>query len=326
MTRMTVPLRNLCAALLVALPLLACANGSDNAGPAALAPKTAAADPPRANLPQSVAPARSAREAVRALDKKAMAAIFDRQRDLIDKGLAGVAKSRPGVPEFFFIGFAGQASEDVFLNEVRAAADLFRRRFGTGGRSLILANNLRTADALPMATVSTLELVLRRVAQKMGAEDVLILYVTSHGRPRRISVRYGRVKLPSLRARDLRRMLDDAGIKNSVVALSACYSGSFVPLLQNADTLIMTAAAHNRVSFGCGHDGTFTYFGQALIGEALERDTSFARAFRRAEEAIGKREQSEGFKPSRPQFFEGARIGAAIEAAQRRLGRHEAPR
>jgi hypothetical protein len=310
-----------CAVLLLALPLLACANGSDRVGPKvqATAEKAVAAKPSAAK-PQSVAPERSAREAVRALDKEAIAAIFDRQRALIEAALARVADSRPGVPEYFFIGFAGEAGEDVFLNEARAAEDVFRRRFGTGGRSLVLANNLRTAEQLPMATASTLELVLQGVGAKMGAEDVLILYVTSHGRPRRISVRYGRLALPSLRARELRRMLDAAGIRNRVVALSACYSGSFVPLLQNENTLIMTAAAHNRVSFGCGHDGTFTYFGQALVGDALERETSFARAFRRAERSIGQRETSEKRKPSKPQFFQGAKIGAAIDAVQRHLG------
>jgi hypothetical protein len=326
MTRVASPLRILCAASLLLVPLSACANGSDGAGPGALAPEAAAAEGTRTAKPQSAAPARSARDAVRALDEEAIAAIFDRQKDLMERALAGVAKSRPGVPEFFFIGFAGQASEDVFLNEARAAEDLFRRRFGTAGRSLVLANNLRTANELPMATVSTLKIALGRVARKMGVEDVLILYVTSHGWRRRISVRYGRVKLPSLRARGLRRMLDEAGIKNRVVALSACYSGSFVPLLRNENTLIMTAAAHNRVSFGCGHDGTFTYFGQALIGDALERDTSFVRAFRRAEKAIRQREKTEGHKPSKPQYFQGPDIGAAIEAVQRRLRTDQAPR
>lgn len=325
MTPIAGPFRNLCAALLMALPLLACAVGSEQTGAAALAPEAAAADTPRtakprAAKPQSIAPQRSAREAVRALDQEAIAAIFDRQRALLKRALDGVAPSRPGMPEFYFIGFAGDASEHVFLNEARAAEDVFRRRFGSGGRSLVLANNLGTAKQLPMATASTLELALKGVAAKMGAEDVLILYVTSHGWRRRISVRYGRVKLPSLRARELRRMLDDAGIQNRVVLLSACYSGSFIPALANDNTLIMTAAAHNRVSFGCGHDGAFTYFGQALIGEALERETSFARAFRGAARAIGKREKEDGFKPSRPQFFQGTKIGAAIDAVQSRLG------
>ncbi len=235
------------------------------------------------------------------------------------KAIDGVAPSRPGVPEFFFLGFAGQASEDVFLNEARAAADLFRRRFDATGRILVLANNEQTADELPMASVSTLRIALNEVAAKMGPEDVLFLYVTSHGWRERISVRYKAVNLPDLHAEQLREMLDQAKIKNRLLAISACYSGSFVEPLADEHTMIMTAAAADRVSFGCGHNGTFTYFGQALIGEALEKDTSFHRAFARARTSIGRRERDEGLKPSKPQFFEGEAIGPVLVDIESRL-------
>jgi hypothetical protein len=81
----------------------------------------------------------------------------------------------------------------------------------------------------------------------------------------------------------------------------------------------MTAAAVNRVSFGCGHDGTFTYFGQALIGEALEHETSFLHAFEAAVRSIEARETEEGLKPSRPQLFMGGAIGPALERIERHL-------
>lgn len=270
--------------------------------------------------PQSVAPARSAREAAGTVDKRKLEETQARQGVLMRRALDRVAESRTGIPEFYFVGFAGQASEDVFLNEARAAEDLFRRRFGAAGRTLVLANNLRTATTLPMATVAGLEVALDGIGRKMGPEDVLVLYVTSHGQRGRIVVRYGRWKLTSLRGPALKRMLDRAGIRNRVLALSACYSGSLIPALKDPHTLVMTAAAHNRVSFGCGHDGSFTYFGQALIGEALERETSFPRAFRAAADAIEKREKAEGYRPSRPQIFVGEGIRPALAAVSRELG------
>jgi hypothetical protein len=306
MPRLAAAMRCLAAACALAAPLLACAE-------------TPAGEGRQAAKPQSVAPARPAREAVREFDAEALGAIFDRQGALLRKALAGVAESRPGVPEFFFVGFAGEAGEDVFLNEARAAEDLFRRRFGAAGRTLVLANNLRTAKTLPMASVPTLGLALSGIARKMGPEDVLFLYVASHGRQGRISVRYGRANLPDLGGGELRRMLDEAGIGNRVLALSACYSGSLIAALRDAHTLIMTAAAHNRVSFGCGHDGPFTYFGRALIGEALERESSFPSAFRLARGAIEKREKAEGFRPSHPQIFVGGAILPALDAIGRRL-------
>ena len=249
----------------------------------------------------------------------ALTKLLAKQRGLMIKAIDGVAASRPGVPEYFFIGFAGQASEDVFLNEVRAAADLFRRRFGAAGRVLLLANNEQTVDRFPMASISTLRIALNEVAAKMGAEDVLVLYVASHGRRQRISLRYKAINLPDLYAETLRGMLDQARIRNRVLAISACYSGSFIEALADPHTLIMTAAAADRVSFGCGHNGTFTYFGQALIGEALEEDTAFRRAFAKAAQSIERRERAEGLKPSKPQIFVGSAIGEVLDGIEQGL-------
>lgn len=246
----------------------------------------------------------------------------ERERDLMAKALAGIAPSRPGLPEYFFVGVAGWASEDVFLNEARAAADLFRRRFGAQGRTLLLANNPATAGELPPATVPALEAAIDGIAEMMGEEDVLFLYLTSHGQRRRVGLRNGAGDLPDLGARELRRILDAAGVRNRVVAISACYSGSFIEALRDANTLVMTAAAADRPSFGCGHDGTFTYFGQALIGEALERELSFVRGFEAARTAIETREKGEGLKPSRPQIFVGGAIGPVLDEITRGLQRN----
>lgn len=245
---------------------------------------------------------------------------FGRQRALMQRAVDGVAPSRPGVPEFFFVGFAGQDTEDVFLNEARAAADLFRRRFGAEGRTLLLANNAKTAKELPVASITTLRLALNEIAVKMGDEDILFLYITSHGRRGRISVRNGGIKLRDLRAGQLRRILDGAKIKYRVLAISACYSGSFIEPLRNENTLIMTAAAADRTSFGCGHDGKFTYFGNALIGNALEKEFSFARAFAAAAKSIEKREKKEGLKPSKPQISMGKAIIPILQQIDERLG------
>ena len=241
------------------------------------------------------------------------------QRELMAKALAGVPPSRTDLPEFYFVGFAGWASEDVFLNEARAAADLFRRRFGADGHILLIANNTQTANKLPLASISTLRVAIANIAKKMGDEDILFLYLTSHGQRGKISVRYGTVDPPDLRPGQLRRILDNAGIKNRVVAISACFSGSFIEALRDENTLIMTAAASNRVSFGCGHDGTFTYFGQALIGEALEKEVSFRLAFEIAVRSIERREREKGYKPSKPQFFMGQAIGAVLDRIERDL-------
>ncbi len=239
---------------------------------------------------------------------------YHRQQELVARAVNGVAAGRPGVPEYFFVGFAGWASEDVFMNETRAAADLFQRRFGAKGRTLILINNPDTIADVPLASVSNLRDAIDGIARKMNRdEDVLFLYVTSHGSVGSVAVRHGRLSLNNLRAKTLRRILDQAGVKNRVVVISACYSGSFVEPLRNENTVIMTASAADRKSFGCGHDGTFTYFGNALIGNAMEKEYSIAAAFGIAVRSIEGREKKEGLKPSKPQIYKGEAIGPVLE-------------
>jgi hypothetical protein len=245
---------------------------------------------------------------------------FARQPALIDQTLQAVLPGRSGVAELFFVGFAGYAREQVFLNEAGAAANLIATRFGAAGRTAVLANSRRTVDTLPLASATNLRATLSGVAAKMNAdEDVLFLFLTSHGSPGRVAVNFWPLELNQLSAKELKDMLDQAGIKWRVIVVSACYSGSFVDVLKDENTLIMTASAADRTSFGCGHDGTFTYFGDAYFGHALRDELSFARAFDAASVAIDRRERAEGLTASLPQIFEGARIGPHLGQIERRL-------
>lgn len=108
-------------------------------------------------------------------------------------------------------------------------------------------------------------------------------------------------------------MLDHAGIKWRVIVVSACFSGSFVDALASQTTLVATAASADRESFGCASGRDFTYFGEALLRDALTADGSLVDAFRAAEAAIGARERREGLKASEPQLYIGARIQAQLD-------------
>ena len=77
--------------------------------------------------------------------------------------------------------------------------------------------------------------------------------------------------------------LDEAGIQRRVVVVSACYSGGFVPALADARTLVITAARHDRPSFGCGVSSRITYFGEAFLAGALNlTSTALGDAARRS--------------------------------------------
>jgi hypothetical protein len=118
------------------------------------------------------------------------------------------------------------------------------------------------------------------------------------------------LQLADLAPIDVRRMLDDAGIRYRVVVVSACYSGGFVESLKDDDTLVVTASAPDRNSFGCSNEADFTYVGKAYFDEALRSTDSFIEAFDLAVPRIAAREQQR-LRPSNPQIFVGEHCGQA---------------
>jgi hypothetical protein len=256
-------------------------------------------------------PARWAR--YRAIDVEG---VYYAQRHMVEGLVASLEPGRPGVTDLYFVGFASYATEDVFLKEVGFVQDLFDRRFGTRGRSLRLVNSLETLDRTPLANVSNLRIVLRALAEKMDVdEDVLFLYLTSHGSPEHeLAIDFWPLRLNDFPAEMLKTLLDEAGIRYRVVVVSACYSGGFIDAVKDENSLIITAARPDRTSFGCGHEQDFTYFGEAYFAEALELERSFVSAYELARRLIAAREQAEGLEPSEPQMYLGPEIRSVLGA------------
>jgi hypothetical protein len=248
-------------------------------------------------------------------------AVFHAQPLLLEASLAALRPGRPGITDVYFVGFGAYSHEDVFMKEVKAIDELFRSRFDAEGRSVILINNAQTAAEVPVASATNLARVLRHVGGLMNRdEDVLVLYVTTHGSEKhRLSVVNWPLALQEIDPAALARMLAESGIKWRVLAISACYSGGFVDALKSDTTLVMTAAAADRQSFGCGNDSDFTYFGRALFDEALRNTFSFEQAFQRARQAIAERERAQKFVPSNPQIYAGAAIGGKLRELEARL-------
>jgi hypothetical protein len=247
--------------------------------------------------------------------------VFYRQPKLLDEAAGRLAAGRPGVTDLYFVGFAGQADERVFAHEVEYVRDLFDRRFGTAGRSVALVNSADTADRLPIANGHNLDTMLQAVAKRMNRdEDVLFLFLTSHGsRDHRLSVRFSSLPLNDLPAAKLKELLDRSGIRNRVIVVSACYSGGFLDVLKDDNSLILTAASRDRTSFGCGTESDFTYFGEAYFVQALKDTRSFIEAFGQARLLIEQREKGEGKKPSMPQLHVGGGIMPKLRELEARV-------
>ena len=243
-------------------------------------------------------------------------AIYYQQPALVDDALNALTPQDPQAIDIYFIGVGAFASEDVFMREVEAARTIVDQRLHTRGRSLSLINNIRTHEALPLANRYNLERAIDGVASQMDrSQDVLLLFATSHGsEDASLAVDFADLGMGDIYAQDIRAMLDKAGILWRVVIVSACYSGSFIDALRGPTTIVMTAAAANRTSFGCSSENAWTYFGQAYFAEALARTTDLIEAFKQAKASITVREKKEDKEPSHPQLWVGPRIAEQLSA------------
>ncbi|MGH6620464.1 MAG: C13 family peptidase, partial [Alphaproteobacteria bacterium] len=246
--------------------------------------------------------------------------IYYGQYSLMDAALDKVARQRPGIADIYFVGFAGDASQKVFLKEARSVGQLFDKRFDTAGRSMLLINNRATVYETPLANGNNLWYGLKEIGRILDPEeDVLFLFLTSHGWKDLLSVNFWPLQLDNMTAEDLRKTLDDSGIKWRVIVVSACYSGSFIDDLRTDHSLIITAAHADRTSFGCGDEFDFTYFGRAYFDQALRETFSFIEAFGSASKAIEQRESEEGLTPSQPQIDIGSAIRPKLDEIGKRL-------
>jgi hypothetical protein len=139
--------------------------------------------------------------------------------------------------------------------------------------------------------------------------DILFLSLSSHGSDEPLlSVSNGVLPLEQVSGENLASALRDSGIKWRVIVISACHAGAFIGALQDPDTVLITAAAADRTSFGCSDDRDLTYFGEAFYRDALPRAKTLRDAFALTREAIAKRELDEHVTASEPQAFFGERI------------------
>jgi hypothetical protein len=147
--------------------------------------------------------------------------------------------------------------------------------------------------------------------------DTLFLFLTSHGRKDLFAVEMPGFAFDGLTPAALKAMLDRAGLKNRVVVVSACHSGSFIPTLADATTLVIAAAHADRTSFGCEDRREWTYFGDAFFNRALRTERSFERAFLLARRTIGRWERQERLVRSLPQMAGGEALKPRLEEIAR---------
>jgi len=225
----------------------------------------------------------------------------------IATALDALKQQRPGTVDAYVVVVALDG-DPVFAREAREAGRVLANRFDAAGRTIVLANDEGSSKADAPGSPQTLTLALARVAELMDrTEDVLVLYSTSHGEPEAGLVykdlkRGGGLISPAR----LSSMLNMLGFKNRLLILQACFAGQFVPALKSASTIVVTAAAADRSSFGCQAGNDWTFFGDALINHAFRQPLPLDIQLQRATALIAAAESRERLEPSNPQVSTGS--------------------
>ena len=252
--------------------------------------------------------------------------LLDDQRKL-DKALAALASQKPGVVDAYVV-VVGLDSDPIFGREAREAGKVLSRRYNAVGHTIVLAGTDGDGPSmLPNGSPRNLAVVLARVAELMDKkQDVLVLYTAGHGA--KVGLAYhdaddGFGIIPPAR---MARMFDELGINNRLLILSACFSGIFVPTLSSDTTALFTAASADRTSFGCQSDRDWTFYGDAMINNALRQPVPLAKAGENAQALIAKWEgMNSDITPSQPQIAIGSKVSTWLTPLEARMPKTATP-
>jgi hypothetical protein len=195
---------------------------------------------------------------------------------------------------------AGDSSSPAFNNGVETMRD---RLTADGVRNVrvLAADPAGLSDAELASTAN-----VRRALQAPGAA-ACFAFLTSHGDQRGFFLRASRTLLAPAA---LEQALDQGcGAAPTVLIVSACHSGTFITEgSRRPNRIILTAAATDRASFGCGVDNEYTYYDRCLLLQFDQAHTWRELAYatlscvERTERRLGVRQDS------RPQIFVGADV------------------
>lgn len=235
------------------------------------------------------------------------------------EALAGLQPQRPGQLDVYMIT-ASFWSDPVFEREAAQAEEILRPHLGADGRSIILSAGGQAERRYPASTPNDIAAAIGHVGSLIDPnEDLVVIFLTSHGsQDGSIAIREHNRLGASMRPTHLRDMLTQAGIRNRVVIVSACFSGAFIAPLADDNTIVLTAAAPDRSSFGCQPQRDWTFFGDAYFNRGVRGGENLLEAFDSAKVLIERWEREQNLSPpSNPQRYVGSHARDMLRQAER---------
>lgn len=201
------------------------------------------------------------------------ARLYSEERRL-QRALTALNPQEPGRRDIYVLLVGGDGRQAVFSREVRWVAERLGAHWEPRGHLLTLVNgetNGADGDA-PLATRTS----LRESLETLNAiadpdEDLVFVHLVSHGEESGdLVLEQPGLTLNDVSPADVAAWLDAMPPRYLWLVVSACYSGNWIEPLASRRRLVLTAAAADRTSFGCGDASERTWFSEALYGAALD--------------------------------------------------------
>lgn len=165
-------------------------------------------------------------------------------------------------------------------------------------------------NKLPYATefdflrgVEATEKLAEEATQHGEKKPLVIMLITSHGGIGSLEVSGDQIP-HSLHANSLASSLEVLEKYPTLLIISACHSGSFIPALKRDNRIIMTASSSERTSFGCSTADGNTWYIEALAN-TFDPHLNLQQWQDQTVKYIETQENIYGLKASQPQFWVG---------------------
>lgn len=216
-------------------------------------------------------------------------------------------------PRLWYVGL-GMFDETWSENDVAAlTAELRRGAPGYRVVPTVFAN--AASGRFPPVEPGAVATTLSGIAGTAGPEDVVLVYISTHGAPGLLGRSEGGDEQEPIDPATLRTWLAPLRDRDTVLILSACFSGSFIPALQAPHRIIFTAARADRTSFGCQAGAEHTVFGDALLRALRSPQTSLRAIVAATRATVTARERALRVDlPSQPQLSVGPAVTRLYDA------------
>ena len=200
------------------------------------------------------------------------------------------------------------APSEVFDNARRdIASDLVGLGFSPANIVQFSVRPARYPDASPRSSdPGTIATTLWDLSNRTSTG--CLAYFTSHGSPDGIVIGDGLLSPDRMKL----MIANACGDRPTIVIVSACYSGVFIPALAAPNRMVLSAARPDRTSFGCGETERYTFFDTCVLQDLMPAG-NFPDFAKLVTACVAARERKENMSPpSEPQLYIGASLAGQL--------------